>query len=359
METALSCLVNDPEKPLSALSILTPAESDLILGEWTRTEKEFPSGKTLIELFEEQAARTPEAEALICGSKRLTYRELCLRSRRVARRLRDFGVAANGRVGICLERSENMVAGILGTLQAGGAYVPLDPAYPKARLEFIAKDAGLCVLLTQRGLRGLVEAGDTPVLCVEDITEEREEAIQERVSPCDLAHVRTRPARRASQRALPWKIEARLLLSPWAEDVFTQEELSGVLASTSICFDLSVFELFVPLCCGGKVILAENALALPSLCAANEVTLINTVPSAIRELLRINGVPPSVLVVNLAGEPLASAVVDKIYNDTSVAKVYDLYGPTETTTYSTFTLRKTGERPTIGRPLGQRASIYP
>jgi amino acid adenylation domain-containing protein/FkbH-like protein len=137
----------------------------------------------------------------------------------------------------------------------------------------------------------------------------------------------------------------------WARDVFTPEELSGVLASTSICFDLSVFEMFVPLCWGGKVILAENALALPSLPAASEVRLINTVPSAIRELLRLKGVPESVRVVNLAGEPLATSLVNDIYGQTKVRKVYDLYGPTETTTYSTFTLRKPDEPPSIGRPL--------
>ena len=142
-----------------------------------------------------------------------------------------------------------------------------------------------------------------------------------------------------------------MALVAWARDVFTSDEIAGVLASTSICFDLSVFELFVPLSWGGKVILADNALALPGLPAAREVTLINTVPSAMRELLRIHGLPASVQVVNLAGEPLATALVDQIYRDTAVQKVYDLYGPTETTTYSTFILRQPGEPPSIGKPL--------
>src|SRR6185369_336723 len=97
--------------------------------------------------------------------------------------------------------------------------------------------------------------------------------------------------------------------------------------------------------------LAENALALPTLPAADEVVLVNTVPSAIRELVRLKGVPRSVRVINLAGEPLPTPLVDQIYGGTSVEKVYDLYGPTETTTYSTFTLRKAGEPATIGRPL--------
>src|SRR5581483_9028395 len=137
----------------------------------------------------------------------------------------------------------------------------------------------------------------------------------------------------------------------WAQKTFSAEEFSGVLAATSICFDLSIFEIFATLCCGGKIILAKNALELPSLPRKDEVTLINTVPSAIRELLRIKGVPGSVRVVNLAGEPLATPLVDQIYSQSSVAKVYDLYGPSETTTYSTFTLRIAGEPATIGKPL--------
>ncbi|MCI0656213.1 MAG: AMP-binding protein, partial [Acidobacteria bacterium] len=137
----------------------------------------------------------------------------------------------------------------------------------------------------------------------------------------------------------------------WARGVFTQEELAGVLASTSICFDLSVFELFVTLSWGGKVILAENALQLPGLPAANEVTLVNTVPSAMAELVRMGGVPASVRTVNLAGEPLQTRLVNEIYRQETVERVLDLYGPSEDTTYSTFALRKAEAPATIGRPI--------
>jgi amino acid adenylation domain-containing protein len=130
-----------------------------------------------------------------------------------------------------------------------------------------------------------------------------------------------------------------------------------VLASTSICFDLSVFELFVPLCWGGRAIVVDNALALHDLAAGSQVTLINTVPSAIGELLDLGALPRSVRTVNLAGEPLAPELVERIYRTGSVEKVYDLYGPSETTTYSTFTLRKKKSRATIGRPIGN-TKIY-
>jgi acyl-CoA synthetase (AMP-forming)/AMP-acid ligase II/acyl carrier protein len=137
----------------------------------------------------------------------------------------------------------------------------------------------------------------------------------------------------------------------WASGVFSAEELQGVLASTSISFDLSVFELFVTLSLGGCVILADNALHLGSLKSAEFVTLINTVPSAITELLRAGAIPKTVKTINLAGEPLKNSLVSQIYELPQIERVFDLYGPAEDTTYSTFTLRNPAGPETIGRPI--------
>ncbi len=355
LETLMRQMVANPARRISELSVATAAEEQRLLVEWNQTDKEFARDKTLTQLFEEQVARTPEAEALVCGTTRLTYRALHGRATRIAKQLRTLGVGGEMLVGICLERSGDLVAAILGTLQAGAAYVPLDPAYPKERLSFIVQDAGIRVLLTQRKLRGTIPAATAKVLCVEDL-ETGGEASEPpsgmpRARANDLAYVIYTSGSTGHPKGVALEHRGAVALACWARDVFTDGELSGVLAATSVCFDLSVFEIFVPLSWGGKVILADNALALPGLPAAHEVTLINTVPSAIRELLRIGGVPASVRVVNLAGEPLATALVDQIYQQTRVEKVYDLYGPTETTTYSTFTLRKAGVAATIGRPL--------
>ncbi|MEL7334523.1 MAG: AMP-binding protein, partial [Cyanobacteria bacterium J06560_2] len=124
----------------------------------------------------------------------------------------------------------------------------------------------------------------------------------------------------------------------WANEVYSSAQLSGVLAATSVCFDLSIFEIFVPLSRGGSVILAENVLQLPTLPAAEKVTLINTVPTAITELARINGIPSSVSTINLAGEPIPSSLVQQLYDIASIQQVFNLYGPSEDTTYSTYTL---------------------
>jgi amino acid adenylation domain-containing protein len=140
-------------------------------------------------------------------------------------------------------------------------------------------------------------------------------------------------------------------LIQWSQGVYREEQLRGVLASTSICFDLSVWEIFVTLASGGCMVLADNALALAELPARERVTLINTVPSAIAALQRAGQIPSSVATINLAGEPLKQSLVDTLYATPSVRQVYDLYGPSEDTTYSTFTLRTAHGQANIGRPL--------
>jgi non-ribosomal peptide synthetase component F len=142
------------------------------------------------------------------------------------------------------------------------------------------------------------------------------------------------------------------VLVQWAQETFSRAELRAVLFSTSVCFDLSVFELFVPLSSGGMVVVAEDALALPGLAARDEVTLVNTVPSAIAELVRGGRLPQSVLAVALAGEPLTRELVARVYGASAAQRVLNLYGPTEDTTYSTWAEVERGcERVTIGRPV--------
>ncbi|MEY2466676.1 MAG: hypothetical protein QOD03_1197, partial [Verrucomicrobiota bacterium] len=354
-ETLLAGAVKHPEERLSLLPLLSEHEANQVLVEWNATDKEYPDTVTLAQLFEAQVACIPDAVALIAGTDRLSYRELNARANQVAHELRALGIGPGVMAGICLERSWRLLVAILGVLKAGGAYVPLDPAYPKDRLAFILEDAKAPVLLTQNSLRGQPVRNGTKILCLdsdwEKIRHHPRENISSKAQGSDLAYIIYTSGSTGKPKGVAIEHRNAVALVAWAKDVFTTEELAGVLASTSICFDLSVFEFFVTLSHGGAVILADNALALPGLPAANEVTLINTVPSAIRELLRIKGVPASVRVVNLAGEPLVTPLVDRIYGETTVKKVYDLYGPSETTTYSTFTLREAGKSATIGKPL--------
>src|SRR5262249_34846800 len=148
------------------------------------------------------------------------------------------------------------------------------------------------------------------------------------------------------------------LLVRWAREVFTAGELAAVLAATSLAFDLSAFELFVPLAAGGTVGLAENALALADLPARDAGTLGNTVPPVLSELLQLAALPPAVRTVNLAGEALPRALADQVYAQPGVERLYNLYGPSEDTTYSTFARveRRSGRAPAIGRPIAGTAA---
>ena len=148
-ETLLKGIVADPEQPISTLPVLTEAERHQLLVEWNDTEADYPKDSCIHELFEAQVEKTPEAIAVQFEEKQLTYRELNSRANQLAHYLRRLGIGPEKLVGICIERSLEMVVGLLGILKAGGAYVPLDPAYPRERLAFMLEDAQVSVLLTQ------------------------------------------------------------------------------------------------------------------------------------------------------------------------------------------------------------------
>jgi amino acid adenylation domain-containing protein len=347
----------NPDLRLSQVSLLTPDERQQLLVDWNRTAVDYPRNSCIHELFEAQAEHTPQATALVCGAERHTYRELNRQANQLAHRLRELGVGPETLVGVCVRRSPEMVVGLLAILKAGGAYVPLDPAYPKERLAFILEDARAPVLLTQRSLCEGFQARNPELrlICLDAHDnlggQSSMRNTQSRVTSNRLAYVIYTSGSTGKPKGVAIEHRSAVAFIHWANSVFTREELAGVLASTSICFDLSVFELFVPLSRGGTVILADNALQLPGLAVQPEVTLINTVPSAMAELLRIGGVPESVRTVNLAGEPLSGRLVQQIYQLPGIQKVYDLYGPSEDTTYSTFVLRSPNGPVTIGQPI--------
>jgi amino acid adenylation domain-containing protein len=307
----------------------------------------------LHQLFQEQAARTPDAVALVARGERLTYAELADRAGQLAAWMRRAGVVPEKRVAVCLERSVDLVAALLGTLEAGGAYVPLDPAYPEERLAYLLEDCGAEVLLTSRGLVERLPSTGVRTVLLEDLTPHSPLPSCSRPSPDNLAYVLYTSGSTGLPKGVALEHRSAVAFLEWAGGEFSAAELAGVLAATSISFDLSVFETFLPLARGGTVILAENALAFATLPEAGEVTLLNTVPSLLAELLRVGSLPPSVRTVNLAGEPLRRSLVDRIEAVGTVERVYNLYGPTESTTYATWTLvpQGTREEPTLGRAI--------
>ncbi|HEX8150919.1 MAG TPA: amino acid adenylation domain-containing protein, partial [Pyrinomonadaceae bacterium] len=353
--TLLEGVAADPDRTISGLPLLHREEEHNLLVGWNETEAAWPTAATIHSLFGAQAAKTPEAVALVAGDERLTYAELDARADLLARRLRALGVGPEVRVGVCLTRSAELVVALLGVLKAGGAYVPLDPSYPRERLAFMLSDSAATVVLTETALLEALPPTTARRLCLDaGACEEAGEYVagDAPLSSSALAYLIYTSGSTGRPKGVAVEHRNAVAMIDWARRLFTPEQLAGVLASTSICFDLSVFELFAPLACGGKVVLAENALELPALAAAGEVTLVNTVPSAAAELVRLGGLPASVTTVNLAGEPLKGALVRQVYRQETVREVYNLYGPSEDTTYSTWALmRRDEESPLIGRPI--------
>ncbi|MDB9513158.1 amino acid adenylation domain-containing protein [Kamptonema animale CS-326] len=356
----LEGIVSDPDRPIYSLPMLTPAEQHQLIVEWNNTQIETPKIECIHQLFAAQVERTPDAVAVICADEEITYRELNEQADRLANYLQEIGVKPEFLVGICVERSLIMVVGILAILKAGGAYIPLDPAYPPERLNLILEDANISLLLTESKLLKILPKKPAKIICLDnwettekDRTKSRQNYQFSQPIASNLAYLIYTSGSTGRPKGVCIEHHSAVTLLQWAKTVFTPAEMAGVLAATSICFDLSVFELFVPLSWGGTVILAENALHLPSLKAADKVTLINTVPSAIAQLFKIGGIPTSVRTINLAGEALSNRLVQQLYQLPHIEKVFNLYGPSEDTTYSTFALIPKGYDaiPPIGRPL--------
>ena len=354
----LESVVEDPERRVPAVDLMSDSERQQVLVEWNQTDREYPLGKTVHRLFEEQAERMPEAVAVVFGEKRLRYRELNERANRLARYLGKLGVGPEVLVGLCVERSLEMVVGLLGILKADGAYVPLDPGYPRQRVKFMVEDSGAPVVLTQESLSDVLPEGDFERVRLDadwaEIERESGENPEGQATAENLAYVIYTSGSTGTPKGVAIEHHSTVALLAWARDFFSGGELEGVLASSSICFDLSVFELFAPLTYGGTVILSEDALHLPALPAAAEVKLVNTVPSAMAQLIRMGELPASVGTVNLAGEPLPTSLVREILQSGNVGRVFDLYGPTEDTTYSTCALRSAEGLATIGRPISNK-----
>jgi amino acid adenylation domain-containing protein len=361
----LSAALATPARPLSHLPLLTEAERHQLLWDWNAPARHLYPDASLHQLFEAQARRTPTAVAIRSEWGTLTYAELDAQAETLARYLRQRGVRAETLVGVCLERTPHLVVGLLGVLKAGGAYLPLDPAYPRERLRVMVSDAQARYLLTQESVHELAHwageaAGGVEVISLDEQWAQIVAAVDgesgatsgddRQTLAGQLAYVIYTSGSTGHPKGVMLTHASAATLVRWAHETFSRADLSGVLASTSICFDLAVFELFVPLSGGGCVILVTDALALERVEARHEVTLVNTVPSAMAELLRLGAVPSSVRVVNLAGEALEGALVAAIYAQLpQVREVWNLYGPTEDTTYSTARRVERGvEKPSIG-----------
>ncbi|HTQ79404.1 MAG TPA: amino acid adenylation domain-containing protein, partial [Thermoanaerobaculia bacterium] len=376
LATLLAGVVSRPSAPLPDLPLLSAAERQQLESEWNDTAVAWPTGDRLEARVWAQAARTPDAVAVVgFGGERLSYQGLAERALRLASRLRQQGVGPESRVGLCLSRTPDLIVAILGILEAGGAYVPLDPAYPDERLAFMLADSEAGLLVTEPGLAGrfagrLADRG-LELVGMDCLTGRTGATEPSPASPAaalpgadrNLAYVIYTSGSTGRPKGVGVEHHSAVAFLRWAARFFSPQELAGVLAATSVGFDLSIFEIFAPLTTGGRVLLAPSILSLPELASAGvgeEISLINTVPSPMAELVQ-GPLPAGARTINLAGEALPPELAARLYARPQISRVVNLYGPSEDTTYSTVAAvpREAADtanppRVTIGRSLANR-----
>lgn len=338
-------LTKQPDACLSDIPLLGQRELEQ-LDSFAGPDQARAPSRLLHQLFYDQVLRTPHAEAIASLDGSLTYAQLDLQSNLLAQGLQSAGVACGDRVGIHLARGAELIIATLAVLKVGAAYVPLDPNYPAGRLEGMIADAQMAAVMSRT-------RADWPAGIVTLDLNIRSEgdgaAVLAEVAPESPAYVLFTSGTTGRPKGVVISHRSASGLMFWANREFGPA-LARVFASTSSSFDLSVFETFAPLTSGGMVIVAESLLALPEMALAFKPTLASGVPSVFAALLE-RGELPALQALAVAGEPLSSELADRLIRASQGAILYDLYGPTEVTTYATGGKRGQGDRGTIGKPL--------
>jgi amino acid adenylation domain-containing protein/non-ribosomal peptide synthase protein (TIGR01720 family) len=328
-------LVADPSRPLGRLSMLTGAEQTQV-EEWNDTSVELPD-TTITALFEAQVARTPDAIAVRHGQGDLTYADLNGRANRLARALVAAGVGPERTVALSLPRTPDLIVGALAVLKAGGGYVPVDPAYPPERRAMILADVSPVCVLSE----SLVDNDESS----DNLTDaERTEPLRTH----HLAYVIHTSGSTGRPKGVMVSHHNAVNLMNWASATF-RGRLSRVLASTSLNFDVSVFEIFAPLVAGGSIELVQDLLVLAE--RPWQGSLASGVPSVFANLLDGPGLDVDADVLVLAGEALPTSVFESLRKAVPGAQVVNAYGPTEATVYATAWESTSEDTPTIGRPV--------
>ena len=353
-----SALAN-PTARISELSILTAPERTQLLQDWNRTHEDYPQFECFPQMFEGQVERTPDAVALSMGREALRYGELNARANQLARHLRALDVRPGVVVGICLERSIEMVIALMAVLKAGGAYVPLDPEYPRERLRFMAEDAAVAIVLTSEGLSDRFDARACRMLCLDReqkrIAQEVDHNLPPTATSQDLVYILYTSGSTGQPKGV--EISHRALVN----FLYSMRQKPGCSAQdvmvsvTTLSFDIAGLELYVPLLVGARVEIVSQAVAmdgwkLRTLCESVQPTIMQATPATWRMLIEAGWVGGDRLTVLCGGEALppdlAVALLDRS------AALWNMYGPTETTIWSTIErVERADQEISIGRPI--------
>lgn len=352
----LRSITNDPQQSISELNLLPGEEREQIIVEWNRTEQEYSRDKCVHQLFEAQVERTPEAVALIFADEQLTYRELNELANRVARYLSKRGVGPEILVGLCMERSLEMIVSLLGILKAGAGYVPLDPSYPKERLAFIMADAALPILVVQSSLLSKLPESAAQMVCFDTnrdkiLAEDAEKPVSG-VRPENLAYVIYTSGSTGQPKGVVVQHRGLCNVSEAQARAFHPGPGDRVLQFASISFDASIFEIVMALCHGAALCLGGQDELMPGpglidFLRDREVTIVTLPPSALAALPAAE--LPTLRVITVAGEACREELIAQWAPG---RRFFNLYGPTESTIWATMAECHPDNIPApIGRPI--------
>ncbi|MFK3820540.1 amino acid adenylation domain-containing protein [Pseudomonas sp. NPDC089407] len=353
----LSGIVRQPEQRVVDLPLMAEHERAQVLQNWNRTQASFPSAHALHQLIEAQAERSPDATALSCGGQTLSYAELNRRANQLAHRLRESGVGPDVLVGLSVERSLEMVVGLLGILKAGGAYVPLDPESPQDRLAYLFEDSGIALLLTQAHLRDVLPAspGVQYLLLDDETLADYSEANPDvTVSPHNLAYVIYTSGSTGKPKGALLTHHNVVRLFAATQDWFGFDASDVWTVFHSYAFDFSVWEMYGALLYGGKAVIVPKEVARSpqdfyALLVDEQVTVLNQTPSAFKQLIPVAceamqaGQHLALRHVMFGGEALDVGSLKpwfEVFGDCP-PRLINMYGITETTVHVTY------------RPIGQ------
>ncbi len=348
-QTLLKSIATHPDHRLSTLQLLSEAEERRQILEWNATREEYPTNARIHDLIDAQAQRTPDAIAAVYQDQTMTYQELRYRSNGLAAQLKSLGVGPETLVGICMESSLEMMAGIVGILKSGGAYLPLDPAYPKERLAFMMADADVHVVLTQEKFKPLL-TGAAALLCLDNVSEGLTDAPINDATSENLACLLYTSGSTGQPKGVLVTHRSIVNLMTSFVRSYRAGEADRILPLTSLSSASFVGEIFPLLCVGGAVVLPDkdqtlDFLKLVRLISQHNVTIISTVPAMIHTLNAMKEELPKLRLLLSGGEALSASNIDKLFES---ATLVNGYGLTETTICSTYRFLDKSDLATAG-----------
>ncbi|MBD2726429.1 amino acid adenylation domain-containing protein [Nostoc sp. FACHB-892] len=340
-QTLLESIVAKPQQKISQLHLLTEQEQHQLLIEWNNTKTEYPQDKCIHQLFEEQVKRNPDAVAVVFGNQQLTYRELNTRANQLAHYLQKLGVEPEKLVGLCLERSIDMIVGLLGILKAGGAYVPIDPTYPQERLAFMLSDSQVSVLLTQKRLIERLPQHHGSVVCLDvdwgAIAHESQDNCVSKVQPENLVYVIYTSGSTGKPKGTLIIHQGLVNYLSWCTKTYAVAEGSGAPVNSSIGFDATITSLFSPLLVGKQVLLLPEQAEIDALksvlCSQKNFSLVKITPAhldILSQLLPTEQLENQTRALIIGGEALSANHIDFWRNHAPSTRLINEYGPTET-----------------------------